>query len=55
VAEQVFGTWVWPFEALSLLLLVALIAAFAVSRMARAAEVAESELPEPAAPERISQ
>ena len=35
VAEQLFGTWVWPFEALSLLLLVALIAAFAVSRMAR--------------------
>ena len=55
VAEQIFGTWVWPFEALSLLLLVALIAAFAVSRMARAAEVAESELPGPAAPERISQ
>jgi NADH:ubiquinone oxidoreductase subunit 6 (subunit J) len=55
VAEQIFGTWVWPFEALSLLLLVALIAAFAVSRMTRAAEVAESELPEPAAPESISQ
>jgi len=33
VAEQLFGTWVWPFELLSLLLLVALIAAFAVSRM----------------------
>ena len=38
VAEQIFGTWVWPFEALSLLLLVALIAAFAVSRMVGAAE-----------------
>ena len=38
VAEQIFGTWVWPFEALSLLLLVALIAAFAVSRMVRAGE-----------------
>jgi NADH-quinone oxidoreductase subunit J len=35
VAEQVFGTWVWPFEVLSLLLLVALIAAMAVSRMSR--------------------
>jgi NADH:ubiquinone oxidoreductase subunit 6 (subunit J) len=35
VAEQIFGTWVWPFEALSLLLLVALVAAFAVSRMVR--------------------
>lgn len=55
VAEQIFSTWVWPFEALSLLLLVALIAAFAVSRMTRAAEVAASELPEPTAPERISQ
>ena len=40
VAEQLFGTWVWPFEVLSLLLLVALIAAMAVSRMTR---------PEPAA------
>jgi len=37
VAEQLFGTWVWPFELLSLLLLVALIAAFAVSRMPSAA------------------
>jgi NADH:ubiquinone oxidoreductase subunit 6 (subunit J) len=35
MAEQLFGTWVWPFEVLSLLLLVALIAALAVSRMAR--------------------
>ena len=35
VAEQLFGTWVWPFEVLSLLLLVALIAAMAVSRMTR--------------------
>lgn len=33
LAEQLFGTWVWPFEALSLLLLAALIAALAVSRM----------------------
>jgi len=33
MAEQVFGTWVWPFELLSLLLLVALVAAFAVARM----------------------
>lgn len=31
VAEQVFGTWVWPFELLSLLLLAALIAAVAVA------------------------
>jgi NADH:ubiquinone oxidoreductase subunit 6 (subunit J) len=33
MAEQVFGTWVWPFELLSLLLLVALVAALAVARM----------------------
>jgi NADH:ubiquinone oxidoreductase subunit 6 (subunit J) len=35
MAEQLFGTWVWPFEVLSLLLLVALIAALAVSRMVK--------------------
>jgi NADH:ubiquinone oxidoreductase subunit 6 (subunit J) len=33
IATQLFGAWVWPFELLSLLLLVALIAALAVSRM----------------------
>jgi len=33
IAVQLFGSWVWPFELLSLLLLVALIAALAVSRM----------------------
>lgn len=32
VATEIFGTWVWPFEALSVLLLAALIAALAVSR-----------------------
>lgn len=32
IATQLFGTWVWPFEALSVLLLAALIAALAVSR-----------------------
>lgn len=42
MAEQLFGTWVWPFELLSLLLLVALIAALAVSRMARAEEEEEA-------------
>jgi NADH:ubiquinone oxidoreductase subunit 6 (subunit J) len=35
LASQLFGTWVWPFEVLSLLLLVALIAALAVSRVTR--------------------
>jgi NADH-quinone oxidoreductase subunit J len=33
IAEAIFGTWVWPFELLSVLLLVALIGAFAVSRL----------------------
>jgi NADH-quinone oxidoreductase subunit J len=33
IAAQLFSSWVWPFELLSLLLLVALIAALAVSRM----------------------
>ena len=33
IATALFGSWVWPFELLSLLLLVALVAAFAVSRM----------------------
>jgi NADH:ubiquinone oxidoreductase subunit 6 (subunit J) len=36
LAAELFGTWVWPFEVLSLLLLVALIAALAVSRVTRA-------------------
>ncbi len=35
VAGQLFATWVWPFELLSLLLLVALVAALAVSRIPR--------------------
>jgi NADH-quinone oxidoreductase subunit J len=33
IATQLFASWVWPFELLSVLLLVALIAALAVSRM----------------------
>lgn len=32
VAGQLFGTWVWPFELLSLLLLAALVGALAVAR-----------------------
>ncbi|KRE60971.1 NADH-quinone oxidoreductase subunit J [Nostocoides sp. Soil756] len=32
VAAQLFGTWVWPFELLSLLLLAALVGALAVAR-----------------------
>jgi NADH-quinone oxidoreductase subunit J len=35
VAGQLFGTWVWPFELLSLLLLTALVAALAVARIPR--------------------
>ena len=37
VAGRIFGTWVWPFELLSLLLLLALVAALAVSRIPREA------------------
>jgi NADH-quinone oxidoreductase subunit J len=33
IATQLFSVWVWPFELLSVLLLIALIAALAVSRM----------------------
>ena len=44
VAGQLFGTWVWPFELLSLLLLVAVVAALAVSRIPREARAD----PEPA-------
>jgi NADH-quinone oxidoreductase subunit J len=43
VAEQIFGTWVWPFEALSLLLLVALVASFAVARMIRQDAAGEAQ------------
>lgn len=38
VAGRLFGTWVWPFELLSLLLLAALVAALAVSRAGRGRE-----------------
>lgn len=53
VAQAIFGTWVWPFELLSVLLLVALIGAFAVSRIvltreeAPAARVAARAAAEP--------
>jgi NADH-quinone oxidoreductase subunit J len=36
VATAVFGTWVWPFELLSVLLLSALIGAFALAKLAGA-------------------
>ena len=42
IATQLFGSWVWPFELLSLLLLVALIAALAISRMPATSTEAES-------------
>lgn len=38
VAGQLFGTWVWPFELLSLLLLAALVGALAVARVDRAVD-----------------
>jgi NADH-quinone oxidoreductase subunit J len=55
IATQLFGAWVWPFELLSVLLLVALIAALAVSRMpttspgsADASSASADTSPEPA-------
>jgi NADH-quinone oxidoreductase subunit J len=33
LATQLFGRWVWPFELLSVLLLVSLVAALAISRL----------------------
>lgn len=48
VAAQLFGAWVWPFELLSLLLLIALVAAFAVSRMP--SDPSAGNAPDPAAP-----
>ena len=42
IATELFGTWVWPFEALSVLLLASLIAALAVSRGRGREEVAGS-------------
>lgn len=35
IGAQIFGTWVWPFELLSLLLLAALVATLAVARPSR--------------------
>lgn len=35
IGAQIFGTWVWPFELLSLLLLAALVAAVAVATTSR--------------------
>ena len=51
LAGQVFGTWVWPFELLSLLLLVGLVGALAVSRMV----APEPETPVVAADEPVDQ
>lgn len=38
LGAQIFGTWVWPFELLSLLLLAALVAAIAVATTGRGKE-----------------
>lgn len=38
IAEAIFGAWVWPFELLSVLLVVALVGAFAVARLVLSAE-----------------
>lgn len=48
IATQLFGSWVWPFELLSLLLLVALIAALAISRMSATSTEGESVAGTPA-------
>ncbi|GAA2474449.1 NADH-quinone oxidoreductase subunit J [Terrabacter carboxydivorans] len=48
VAQAIFGTWVWPFELLSVLLLVALIGAFAVSRLVLHRDPAEARPTVPA-------
>ena len=42
LGRQIFSTWVWPFELLSLLLLAALVGAFAVSGLTRDAAKGES-------------
>ncbi len=42
IGTQIFDTWVWPFELLSLLLLLALIAAIAVARGAGTTETVEA-------------
>ena len=50
IATQLFGSWVWPFELLSVLLLVALVAALAVSRMPAMSTEEESDSLIPAPP-----
>ena len=47
VRAAIFGTWVWPFELLSVLLLVALIGAFAVSRLVLSSATAENQAEPP--------
>lgn len=43
LAEQLFGTWVWPFELLSVLLLVALVAGLALTRLTTTPERPEAD------------
>lgn len=43
LATQLFGTWVWPFELLSLLLLIALVSALALARLPIATRASDSE------------
>jgi NADH-quinone oxidoreductase subunit J len=51
IATQLFGAWVWPFELLSVLLLIALIAALAVSRMPSKAQTQEQPIAETLVPD----
>lgn len=45
LAEQIFSTWVWPFEALSVLLIAALVAALAVTRERRPVDDEREQAP----------
>ena len=47
IGRAIFGTWVWPFELLSVLLLVALIGAFAVSRVVLTPDATTADQPTP--------
>src|SRR5665647_3437069 len=51
IATQLFGAWVWPFELLSVLLLIALIAALAVSRMPSKAQTQEQPIADTLVPD----
>ena len=49
VSTAVFGTWVWPFELLSVLLLASLVGAFALAKVAGAGQIRRRRRTRPAA------